>query len=285
MGNAKESILAKLGDGVMESFDPELRRAFDVADNKVDPALKDPEKLRFQAGKLKVSGDGVFYTLQGEGQTMGEPCVFIRTHICNLRCVWCDAFYTWNPNSEEFWTEAQDWTFAETKEKIESVWGDKSGKAQKRVIFTGGEPLLQQAGIEDTIKLLGDDWAVEVETNGTIMPSDYMIGRAQFNCSPKIGNSENIARARIKPEVLQKLATGNTRFKFVVMKPEELDEIDRDFIQPGYVKHEQVILMPQGVTTEEIQANMRNVAEYAKEKGFRMLGRLQVDVWGAKRRV
>src|SRR3954469_11971282 len=85
-----------------ENFDPELRRAFEFNED-VPSELKDYSRVKMRKDSIKLSGDGTFYTLQGEGPTMGLPCVFVRTHICNLQCVWCDAFYTWNPRAEEFW--------------------------------------------------------------------------------------------------------------------------------------------------------------------------------------
>lgn len=280
----KDEILEALGDGVVENLDPELRRAFDFADSDVPAELKDPKKLQQKEGHLIVSGDGVFYTLQGEGPTMGMPCVFLRLHICNLRCVWCDAWYTWNPKTKEFWTEPTHWTIEEAAFNIQATWDCDNPNVEKRLIITGGEPLLQQRKIEQLMDEL-PEWRFEIETNGTMMPSDKLLSRCQFNCSPKLENSGNARVARIKPEVLLKLAEGNTTFKFVVMKPEDLDEIEEDFIKGVGIPHNKVILMPQGVTAEEVRQNGQKVAEYAKAKGFRLLGRLQNELWGAKRGV
>src|SRR3972149_4620795 len=116
--SSKEAMLEAMGPGIVETLDPGLKRAFDFADNKVPAELRDPEKLRMHEDKLKISGDGAFYTLQGEGVTMGEPAVFLRLHICNLRCGWCDAWYTWNPKTPEFWTEGKDWTIEEAKVQV-----------------------------------------------------------------------------------------------------------------------------------------------------------------------
>ena len=281
----KERLIDNLGTGVIESMDPELVRSFDLADKEVPDRLKDPTKLQMKDGHIKVSGDGVFYTLQGEGPSMGEPTVFLRTHICNLRCTWCDTPYTWNPKSEGFWTEPEDWTVEDTAEKIKGAWGTSNPDVQKRIVITGGEPLIQQREIIPLIDELGEDWVVEIETNGTMMPDDELMDRVQFNVSPKLANSENTETARIRPDVIRKLAEGNTTFKFVVMQPEELDEIERDYIEGCEVPVQKVILMPQGVTADEVRMNAQHVAEYAKEKGYRLLGRLQNEIWGAKRGV
>ena len=67
---SKKEVIDFLGEGMMENFDPELKRAFDVADDEVPAELKNPDKLKIKEGCFKISGDGVFYTLQGEGPTM-----------------------------------------------------------------------------------------------------------------------------------------------------------------------------------------------------------------------
>ena len=44
--------------------------------------------------ELKLSE--IFESIQGEGPTAGEPCVFLRLAMCNLHCRWCDTKYTWD---------------------------------------------------------------------------------------------------------------------------------------------------------------------------------------------
>ena len=245
---------------------------------------RDRSKLQFQPDKLKVSGDGAFYTLQGEGISMGEPAVFLRLHRCNLQCVWCDTPYTWKESDERYWTESKDLTIKESADMIRNTWGAENPAIQKRAVITGGEPLLQQKRILELADELGPDWKLEVETNGTVPPSDDLIGRVQFNCSPKIANSENAFRARVRPEAIKKLVQGDAWFKFVVTKPEELDEIERDYIKGCGVPADRVILMPEGTDQNAIWQHAQQVAEYAKVKGYRMLGRMQVDVWGSQRK-
>lgn len=276
-----------LPEGIMETFDPELKRAFQV-DDEITTDMKEKafkkNLMTLQKGHLKVSGDMVFYTIQGEGPTMGFPAIFLRLKICNLRCVWCDAWYTWNPKSKEFWTEGEDWNIEKSVKIITDSWKCTDNRIPKRLIITGGEPLLQKEAIDELIKAL-PDWTIEIETNGTIMPTEYQLQRCQFNCSPKLKNSENLDASRIKPEVLKALNKVNTDFKFVVMDSKELDEIEKDFIVPFGLDVKRIILMPQGVQPEEIRMNMRNVIEYAKIKGYRLLSRLQVEIWGARRKV
>lgn len=267
-------------EGYLESFDPELKRAFEFAHKKVDPKLVDHSKVKMAKDSLLLSGDGTFYTLQGEGPTLGFPCVFIRLHVCNLRCTWCDAFYTWNPNTEEFWTEGFRLSFEQTAQLIKDTW-EGPDHITKRVVFTGGEPLIQRKQIDQVLYNL-EGWQVEFETNGTLMPTEFQLKHTQFNVSPKLKNSENHHHSMVKPKVLEALNKANSTFKFVVTSAKDLDEIEDKYL--SYIDHEKVIIMPQGVTEEEVSMNAKEIAEPCKEKGFRVSPRLQNILWDGARR-
>src|SRR3989344_5921172 len=110
--------------------------------------------LRPKPDMLKASGDQVFATLQGEGVTAGKPAVFLRLHFCNLACSWCDTKYTWDTRKKEFWQESQDWTTDEAVRHITQF-------PANRLVVTGGEPLLQQKGIERVVQKL-NGWSTEI---------------------------------------------------------------------------------------------------------------------------
>lgn len=273
--------------GIQESYDPDLKRSFEFADQHVDPELVDYSKIKTSKDTVLLSGDGVFYTLQGEGPTIGFPALFVRLHNCNLKCDWCDAWYTWNPNTEEFWTEAQRVPNEVAVRKIEAAWeGPKNLK--KTVVFTGGEPLIYRHQIDQIAFSLnertevGAGWRYEVETNGTLMPTPYQLENFQFNCSPKLANSNNREGARIKPKILEQLNYVDTTFKFVCMSEADLDEIQKDF--SPHISREKIIIMPQGVTEEEVSAGAKILAEPCKERGLRLLPRLQNICWAGARR-
>jgi 7-carboxy-7-deazaguanine synthase len=270
-------------EGYLESFDPELRRAYEFAHHTVDPALVDHSKMKMHPESIKLSGDAFFYTLQGEGPTMGYPAIFVRLHVCNLKCSWCDAWYTWNPNSEEFWTEGYDMPIEQCVEELKTLWSgpDMPCGLKKRVIWTGGEPLIQRKQISAASELM-KDWAIEIETNGTLMPTQYLLETAQFNCSPKLHNSDNREGSRLKPKILDALNEADTTFKFVCMTEADLDEIARDFLP--YVDQDKVIIMPQGITEEEVSMNAKLLAEPCKVRGLRLMPRLQNICWDGARR-
>ena len=92
----------------------------------------------------------IFHSVQGEGFHAGIPHVFVRFGNCNLRCEWCDTdFLTYDERSLE--------------SIVDEVLSYKCG----RVIFTGGEPALQDLStIGSSLKEEGI--SLSIETNGTI---------------------------------------------------------------------------------------------------------------------
>lgn len=244
--------------------------------------LRDKKSIT-KDGYFKVSGDRCFYSLQGEGVSMGEPSVFLRLHTCNLRCSYCDTPYATFPDREDYRTESETWTIEDTANKVKELWGCTNEGRQKRLVITGGEPLIQTYQIDQLLDLL-PDWFVEIETNGTIMPSVKQLAKCRFNCSPKLENSDNPPELRINKEVINTLRVVDSTFKFVVTKPEDLDEIENSFVRPFNIPVGKVILMPEGRKVEILREHAQAVAEYAKVKGYRLLSRLQIELWGDVRR-
>lgn len=239
------------------------------------PTPEEVKKIKMQRDMLKVSGDGVFFSIQGEGRSLGLPSVFLRLHFCNLRCTWCDTKYTWDKNSPEFWQEAQDWS-------LEKAISEITRFPVRRLIVTGGESLLQQRKVTTLLQQI-PDWDVEIETAGTIIPLPVLRERVQFNVSPKLANSGNSRAARFKPDVLR-IFNGLplTSFKFVVQGPEDFAEIDQ-IVQDCDLNPSKIIIMPEGSTQEEIRKHGLMVVEEVKQRGWRLMPRLHVDLWGSQR--
>ncbi|MDF1562465.1 MAG: radical SAM protein [Deltaproteobacteria bacterium] len=95
----------------------------------------------------------LYRSLQGESTLAGEPCVFIRTAGCNLRCVWCDSEYTF--------TGGEPWT-------LEAILAEVERLGPGHVELTGGEPLLQPAVIPLMERLLEAGREVLLETSGSL---------------------------------------------------------------------------------------------------------------------
>ena len=92
----------------------------------------------------------IFHSVQGEGFHAGIPHVFVRFGNCNLRCEWCDTDFL---------------TYEERK--LDSIVDEVISYGCDRVIFTGGEPALQDLStIGSSLKRKGI--SLSIETNGTI---------------------------------------------------------------------------------------------------------------------
>jgi 7-carboxy-7-deazaguanine synthase len=249
--------------------------------------------------KLARLGDGaeIFHTLQGEGVSMGAPAVFVRLSLCNLHCVWCDTDHTWNFEGTP-WKHEKDAVPGYVKHRkedviigmgVEEVAETVRGFGCRRVVLTGGEPLLQESELVELMAALrgdGEEWFFEVETNGTKMPGEEFLGAVgQMNVSPKLANSGMGAELRLKPEVLSGLAgTGKAWFKFVVQGEADIAEI-RLLLETAGISGNRVILMPEGRTISEIDKIAVWLAERCRDLGFRFSDRLHVRLWGDRRGV
>jgi organic radical activating enzyme len=248
--------------------------------------IGEPPKIK--ADTLLLSGDLVFYTLQGEGPSIGKPAVFIRLHMCNLACKFengqiCDAWYTWNKNSEEYWTEHANISFDDLFEKINKFNCD-------RLVFTGGEPLMQQDNIRKFLEKISNyrQWQIEIETNGTLLPLDYFKynrSNVQINCSPKLLSSGNPRNRAINTSILTQLCYEyNTNFKFVATSLKDFDEIEH-LCKIINAPKEKIYIMPEGTSPEILTKRMVEFVEEIKNRGWNLTPRLQCFIWGNKRRV
>ena len=228
----------------------------------------------------------IFASLQGEGPSTGRPSVFVRLSRCNLACVWCDTAYTWHfagderPHRDgvEFDRKANQLTLDE-----EEVAARIAALGQKRLVITGGEPLLQAPALARLLELL-PDVTVEIETNGTTKASPALDIRIdQFNVSPKLAHSGNPADLALIPERLDAYATDpRAWFKFVIAAPADLDEVLA--LRDRYrFKRDHVFLMPEGTDSATLRAREQWLAPLCVEHGFRMSDRLHIHLFGDTR--
>ena len=233
--------------------------------------------------QLILSGDGAFFTVQGEGPTMGEPAVFVRLNECNLTCSYCDTPYTWR-RSDAGYEERRK---ISSEALIRSILDTNAGRS-KRLVITGGEPLLQQRGLRsifDSAEFY--DWDIEIETNGTIEPILFAgRERVQINCSPKLSNAGVVREKRICPDVLAKLATSYfTYFKFVVSTEDHIREIVSDFLPLlNGLPDGRIYLSPEGIDVSTIDEVRARIVGSAGDHGFILGDRQHIRLFGNKRR-
>ena len=219
----------------------------------------------------------IFYSIQGEGQLVGLPSVFFRTSYCNLRCIWCDTPYTsWQPENKDISVE-------------DAVVAILAYDCQQ-VVITGGEPFMQpQALISLCQQLQQRGLHITIETNGTLFES---VEADLLSISPKLANSNPDAshhhfqqhqRRRINQPVLRQfLDYYSCQLKFVVETEPDLVEIQQ-LQQEMQIPSSTIVLMPQGISRDQIQDKQNWMVEICKQHGYRYSPRLHVDIWGDQR--
>jgi organic radical activating enzyme len=222
---------------------------------------------------LKVSE--IFDSIQGEGASAGTPCTFLRLAGCNLSCSWCDTPYTWDWKRFDRNQEITRRTLAEVAARI----GDAP-----RLVVTGGEPLLQQRTLAQLFELLPATLPIEVETNGTIVPSAPLLHRIQqWNVSPKMKNSGESLERRFKFEALSALrASGRAWLKLVVAGEHDVAEAMRLASELEWDRT-RVLLMPLADTREVLHELLPQVQRLAAANGVGASSRLHVELWSGKR--
>lgn len=229
--------------------------------------------------KLKIS-EMFSDTLQGEGIYSGVPATFMRLQGCTLVCVWCDTL--------DVWSEGNEYSFEEIFEMWEEIGLIERFKIGQHLVMTGGSPLKQQEQVLQFIKRFIQKYSfkpfIEIENEGVLMPIEELIQYIDcWNNSVKLANSGMKEKARYKPTVIEKLATlPNSWFKFVVDTEEDWQEIVEFFIDPNLIRKDQIIVMPQGQTQEELLETRGLTADLAIKHNLRFCSRLHIDLWNKK---
>ncbi len=96
----------------------------------------------------------IFSSIQGESTYAGEPFVFIRLTGCNLRCRYCDTQYAWESGT--------------TMSIDDIIRKTKGFRRIRKILITGGEPLLQKNTKILIKELVKAGYLVLVETNGSL---------------------------------------------------------------------------------------------------------------------
>ncbi len=228
----------------------------------------------------------IFASLQGEGPSAGMPVAFVRLSRCNLACSWCDTAYTWHFEGDN--RPHRDGTTFERKANqvtldAKDVATRIEALGHKRLVITGGEPLLQGRELSDLLAAL-PDMEIEIETNGTIKPIGHVdIWVSQYNVSPKLSHSGNASELAHVPEALAFYASDpRAFFKFVIAEPEDMGEV-LELARTYRIKPEHVFLMAEGTDSETLRARQQWLAPLCLEHGFRMSDRLHIHLYGDER--
>lgn len=242
----------------------------------------------------------IFYSLQGEGQFIGTPSVFLRLGGCNLKCtgfgnqytgsdiIGCDSIYAANAKFSKEWK-----FYKNTQELISEI--QSLSNINFDIVITGGEPTLHFGNpiLLETIRyFLQKGHRISVESNGSVDFSfDEILKELYFTLSVKLSNSGEPLSKRIKPSIIQKIIDNakNVVFKFVLNAQMCEDgsailEI-KDLLSRLKLNNTPVYLMPQGVNVEEIDRNIQKIYPLCLQEGFYLTDRIHIRIWGDKRGV
>jgi len=139
----------------------------------------------------------IFFSLQGEANTVGLPTVFIRLTGCPLRCSYCDTAYAFSGGE---------------KLGIDEILRQVGLYNTRYVTVTGGEPLAQPACNPLMVRLLDAGYHVSLETSGALDVSavDSRVSKVMDLKTPSSGEM-----ARNRYENIQSL-TARDQVKFVI---------------------------------------------------------------------
>lgn len=114
------------------------------------------------AERLRINE--IFFSLQGEADSVGWPTVFVRLTGCPLRCQYCDTAYAFHEG---------DW------QSMDEVLEKVAAHAPRYVCVTGGEPLAQKSCLPLLARLCDAGYRVSLETSGAIdiKPVDARVVR------------------------------------------------------------------------------------------------------------
>jgi len=202
----------------------------------------------------------VFEGIQGEGRYIGYPALFIRTFGCSRDCDFCDSNFSKFGKYKEF-------TIQQLIDRI------KKSKVNY-VVWTGGEPLLQITPILQVVKKTRrshPSWRFHhLETNGDLI--DKL--RQDFNLFDYIAISPK--EVDIARKVYRDWNLGNQSDIKVVT---DLEKVGVEMLRYA------TLLMPltTGNKKKDKQIEQR-VWKYCIKNNIRYSPRLQVEVWGFKKR-
>ncbi|MDD4109971.1 MAG: 7-carboxy-7-deazaguanine synthase QueE [Clostridia bacterium] len=237
-----------------------------------------------------------FYSIQGEGASVGVPAYFIRLHGCNLMCGGHNACLmkegkaTWWCDSEIIWRKSYNLSFDDLDQSFKDCGKHidiLSGKVH--LVWTGGEPTMKehQLAIEDFLHYMdgvyqGHRIFNEIETNGSITVDSYFYKEniQQINCSPKLKNSGLPESIRINPAAIKQILDHpNSYFKFVISTEDDIYEIQETYINPFGIPDDKIIIMPGVDNRNDLPERTRFLFEMTKKYGYRGITRQHILAW------
>ncbi len=119
------------------------------------PQVKPPRDAVPADRRLRITE--IFYSIQGEADSVGWPTVFVRLTGCPLRCQYCDTTYAFHGGE---WLSFDD------------IAREVAHYTPQHVTVTGGEPLAQKNCAALLMRLCDTGYRVSIETGGALPIGD-----------------------------------------------------------------------------------------------------------------
>lgn len=278
----------------------------------------------------------MFYSIQGEGRYTGRPSIFIRFFGCNFECngfsntdedgnigdiaikqvdtidqlsnndfaKGCDSRYAWHKDYEHLAEKMTAHDIALRCKRLIADYNPTLDFENVDIIFTGGEPMMNQTAIMATCSALKevdssfgyDQSSITIETNASVAPKSEFIKffndqfcemEVLWSCSPKLSISGEPRSKAWLPKVLSRMKKVDSSicvFKFVVGTEDDVEEameyvedIAMDALD-GEIHG--IYLMPVGATAEQQMETMPFVAEQCMKYGASLSARMHVFAFG-----
>ncbi|MBK7116405.1 MAG: 7-carboxy-7-deazaguanine synthase QueE [Proteobacteria bacterium] len=208
------------------------------------------------APRLKITE--IFRSLQGEGDTVGFPTVFVRLTGCPLRCHYCDTAYAFGGG---------EWM------SLDEIVTSVRAQGTRHVCVTGGEPLAQANCLPLLEQLCDAGLRVSLETSGAL-PVDQVDARVSRVVDVKTPDSGEAHRNLL--DQLQVLGEGD-QVKFVICSRSDYEWSRQLVRERNLADHTMVLFSP-----SHDQVAARDLAEWILADGLPV--RLQVQLhkilWG-----
>ena len=167
----------------------------------------------------------IFYSLQGESNTVGLPTVFVRLTGCPLRCGYCDTAYAFSGGE---------------KKSLSDIITQVDSYQAKYITVTGGEPLAQPACLLLMSQLLDKDYIVSLETSGALDISgvDNRVVKVMDLKTPSSGELNKNRYENIQ------FLEAKDQLKFVIGTEEDYNWAKSMLLQYDLIQRCQVLFSP-----------------------------------------
>lgn len=215
-------------------------------------------------------------TIQGEGVHAGHPAVFLRLQGCIHNCIFCDT--------RQIWKNGNRISFESLLISMREHAYKQFTENDAHLVITGGAPLQQQKSLIRFLRELKEDYRkreekelfVEIENEAGVEPRPALIELIDcWNNSPKLKNSLVNRAIRFNLRALKVLnRIPDSWFKFVISKPTDWTEIEKEYLP--HIDKEKILLMPMGMTNEELDKTLPLVKKIGKEHSVMVIDRIHI---------